>query len=228
MKPEFRVIDLSHSLSPDIPTWGGSCGFALEVKKDYDKVFRVHQIKMHAGAGTHMDAPSHRYEGGLSIADLSVEHFVAKGCIIDVRHQAHADYEISLKDIAAYEKDHGIIPQGSLVIGHTGWHRFWKEPSAYRNVDAKGQMHFPAFSADAAKLLLSRGIVGLGIDTISPDCLDHNYPVHKLLLGDGKYILENIADCSEMPPSGAWIIALPLKAAEATEAPTRVIGLIPI
>lgn len=46
-----RFIELTQKLSAEAPTWNGSCGFCLEVKQDYDRVFRVHQIKMHAGVG---------------------------------------------------------------------------------------------------------------------------------------------------------------------------------
>jgi hypothetical protein len=66
----FKAVDLTHPLCSNVPTWNGSCGFCLETKKDYDQVFRVQQMKMHAAVGTHMDAPSHRIQGGLSISEL--------------------------------------------------------------------------------------------------------------------------------------------------------------
>lgn len=223
----FKVVDLTQPLAPDVPTWNGSCGFCLEIKKDYDQVFRVQQMKMHAGVGTHMDAPSHRIQGARSIDEIPVEQFVAPACVIDVSHRADADYEISVEDIELYEKTYGSIPEGSLAIGYTGWSRFWLDPDKYRNLDSNGQMHFPAFSEKAAELLLKRKVVGIAIDTLSPDCLDDAFPVHKLILGAGKYIIENIGDCSQIPPCGSYVIALPLRAKEATEAPMRIIGLVP-
>lgn len=63
----FTLVDLTHTLAPDIPSWSGTCGFRHEVKLDYADCkedtpfsvkFRVQQIKMHAGIGTHMDAPA--------------------------------------------------------------------------------------------------------------------------------------------------------------------------
>jgi kynurenine formamidase len=222
----FKLIDLTQPLTAKSPTWNGSCGFCLEIKKDYDKMFRVHQIKMHAGIGTHLDAPSHRFEGGRSIAEIPLEQLIAPTCVIDVSHKAHADYAISAEDVLEYETAHGLIPQGSLVIGFTGWSRFWNDPQKYRNVDPAGQMHFPAFSKQAAELLLQRKIAGIAIDTLSPDCLDHTYPVHEILLGANIIIIENIADCSSIPARGAYMIALPLMA-ESTESPLRVVALVP-
>ncbi len=223
---DFSIIDLTHPLSSQVPTWNGSCGFHLEVKLDYDQTFRVQQIKMHAGIGTHIDAPSHRIQGGSAIDDLPLQQLIAPACVIDVSTKAHEDYEISLEDIEHYEKQFGLVPEHSLVIGYTGWSRYWQSPDQYRNEDANGQMHFPVFSKEAAELLLQRNVVGIAIDTLSPDCLDHSFPVHKIILGAEKYIIENIADCSLLPPKGAMVIALPIRAQNATEAPIRIVGLV--
>ncbi|HAB98409.1 MAG TPA: cyclase [Parachlamydiales bacterium] len=222
----FRFIELTHLLSPHVPTWNGSCGFCLEVKKDYDRMFRVQQMKLHAGVGTHMDAPTHRFEGAASIADIPLEKLIVPACMIDVSANIDADGEVSVEDVEQFEERYGTIPAGSLVIMHTGWGRFWLDSDAYRNVDAKGQMHFPACSALAAKRLLERDVAGIAIDTLSPDCLDQTYPVHEMMLGAGKYIIENIANAFLLPPVGSYVIALPLRADGATEAPLRVVGFI--
>lgn len=222
----FKIVDLTQPLSAQAPTWNGSCGFCMEIKKDYDQIFCVQQLKMHAGVGTHMDAPSHRFVEGLSIAEIPLNQLIRQVCVIDVSDKAHADYEISVEDIQSYEKSFEVIPKGSLVIGYTGWSRFWTEPEKYRNVDASGRMHFPAFSAKAAELLLEKEISGIAIDTLSPDCADDAFLVHQLILGAKKYIIENVADCSMIPPKGAYVIALPLKA-DSTESPIRMLGLIP-
>lgn len=79
---------------------------------------------------------------------------------------------------------------------------------------------------EAAHFLLSRKIVGLGIDTLSPDRPDNGYPVHAALLGAGKYIIENIANADSLPSVGSFILALPIKIKEGTEAPIRLIALI--
>ncbi len=157
----FKIVDLTHPLNAEVPTWSGSCGFCVEVKKDYDQVFRVNQLKMHAGVGTHMDAPSHRFQGGLSIAEIPLEQLIVPACVIDVSKKADADYEISTQDVEAYEQAHGAIPKGALVIGYTGWERFWLDAAAYRNVDEQGQMHFPAFSARRLNYFLSERSQGL-------------------------------------------------------------------
>jgi kynurenine formamidase len=227
MFEHVEIIDLTHPLSAEVPTWNGSCGFCLETKQDYEHLFRVQQIKMHAGVGTHMDAPSHCVPKGKSIADIPLELLIVPACVIDVSAHADADYEVSVQDIEKYEKEYGRIPKNALVIAYSGWSRLWSTPDVYRNVDTDGNMHFPAFSRQAAEMLIQRDIAGIAIDTLSPDCSDSLFSVHKIILGAGKYIIENIAECNRMPPRGGYVIALPLRAEDATEAPMRIIGLIP-
>ena len=227
MLDSYRFVDLTHSIHPEVPSWTGACGFESEIKMDYDQGVRVMKYTCHAGIGTHMDSPSHFYPNTANIADIPIEDLIVPACIIDVSAKMHADYMIDPKDLSDYEEQHGKIPPKSLIIGYTGWSSHWPDAKAYRNEDADGQMHFPGFTASAAELLLERKCVGIGIDTLSPDGSNMEFPVHKHILGAGKYILENMANLEQMLQSGGYIIALPIKVKEGTEAAVRAIGLIP-
>ncbi len=226
--PYYHIIDLTHTLNPEVPTWNGTCDFKQSIFLDYDEVCRVQNIELNAGTGTHIDAPSHFIRGGKSSADLPIEDLIAPICVVNVTKKIHADYYISVQDIEDYEQSYGLIEPGSVVIGYTGWDKYWYDPQKYRNPDQDGQMHFPGFSKEAAALLLDRDIRGIGIDTLSPDCLDLNFPVHKLILGASKYILENLTQCKKLPPKGAYGIFLPIKTAGGTEAVMRAAALVPI
>jgi kynurenine formamidase len=221
----FKIIDLTHVLRPSIPTWDGGCGFEHRLHKDYDPKgiykFRTHSIQMSEGIGTHMDAPAHCLPGGKCIADLDINDLVAPCIVIDVSHKAHEHYNVSLDDVSGFEHHHGIIQKGCFVIIRTGWEKFWEKPEKYRN-----NLVFPCLSQEAAALLLNRGIIGLGIDTLSPDRPDNGYPVHKILLESGKYIVENVANSGGLPPVGSYSLALPIKIQDGTEAPLRLVGLI--
>ncbi len=224
---QFNIVDLTHTLNASAPTWSGGCGFEHRVIVDYPEACRVQAIELNAGVGTHIDAPSHFIPGAKSIADIPVTEFIVPAFVIDVSAKTHADYYITTDDILTFEKQYGKIPPRSLVIGYTGWSRFWHDAKKFRNADATGQMHFPGFSALSTELLLERDIVGLGIDSLSPDCLDLTFPVHYAILGAGKYIVENLTNCHLLPPIGAYVIALPIKTQDGTEAVSRVIGLVP-
>lgn len=226
----FKAIDLTHPLDDSIPTWTGGCGFKHEIKKDYDQGIRVMAFKCHAGVGTHMDAPSHFIQGGDNIADIPLEQLIVTASVLHLSEKMHPDLLVMPQDILDYEKKWGKIKQGSLVLVHTGWEKFWNDTDRYRNVDSSGKMHFPGYHVETAELLLQRGVVGIAIDTLSPDgsnnIPENKYPVHECILGAGKYIIENAAHLSQMPPQGAYAIALPLRITVASECAIRLIGLI--
>ena len=161
------------------------------------------------------------------IASLEVTDFVAPLCIVRVSPGDNQDYLISKADVLRYENRYGSIPANSLVVADTGWARYWSDSDRYRNVDSKGQMNFPGFSVESAELLLEKNVVGVGIDTLSPDGGNTDFPVHHLLLPRGKYIIENLMNLDKVPESGSWIVALPSKVKGGAEAPCRCIALIP-
>lgn len=222
----FSVIDLSHIISPDTPSWTGDCGFKHELLCDYHDCttqtkFRGQKISMFASIGTHMDAPAHCIKGGKDIASLDIKQLCVPCVVINIADRADERYMLSVTDVLNFEEKYGMIKQDSFVIVHTGWDRFWDMRDKYHNNHV-----FPSISAQAASLLLERGITGLGIDTLSPDRPDNDFPVHQLILGAGKYIIENIAHADQMPVVGGYLLALPLKIKSGTEAPMRLVGLV--
>ncbi len=229
MLDKYTLVDLTHTLDDAVPTWTGRSGFQEKIRTDYSEGCRAQNYQMHAGIGTHMDAPSHFIEDGDHIADIPLKNLVIPLCVIDVSAKVRPDLFISPEDILLYEGQHGAIPKGSFVAAYTGWGKKWEDRTKFRNPDKKGHMHFPGFNLDAAKLLLERDIVGLGIDTLSPDGshAEPYFPVHVAVLGADKYIVENLDNLDKMPPKGAFIAILPIKVRSGTEAPIRAMGLIP-
>ncbi|MBI2707274.1 MAG: cyclase family protein [Proteobacteria bacterium] len=222
---DFTFIDLTHALVLETPSWNGSCGFEHTLRDDYDPSapyqFRTYDIHMQAGIGTHMDAPSHCYPGGRSITDLNLNECITPCVVINVSPQSHERYSLSRQDLETFEAQHGDIPPGCFVIVYTGWDQHWNDPEKYRNNHV-----FPSISKEAASLLLERQIVGLGIDTLSPDRPEDGFPVHQLILSAGKFIVENVANASQLPPIGAYSLALPIKIQGGTEAPLRLVGVV--
>lgn len=223
----FTLLDLTHTLSPSTPSWNGSCGFSHSIKLDYqvdaEVSFRVQQIKMHAGIGTHIDAPAHCIPGGLAIDALPLENLVAPCVCIDVSKKADAFYVASVDDMRAFEQQYGAIEKGSVVIVRAGWDVYWNDPEKYRN-----DYHFPSISKDVAEWLLDKEALALGVDTLSPDCPDSDYPVHQAFLGSGKYLIENLAQTALLPAKGSYLFSLPIKTLEGTEAPARCVALLPL
>lgn len=222
----ISFVDLTHPLSSSIPHWSGGCGFKHKITLDYDDCniatkFRVQSIEMSAGVGTHMDAPAHCFSGATDIANIPLEQLIRPCVVIDVSAKRNENYCMTIDDIRHFESIHGTITKNAFVIIYTGWSQFWHTPEKYRN-----NLVFPTISVQAAELLLDRDVAGLGIDTLSPDAEIDEFPVHRLVLGAGKYIIENVANAALVPSVGAYTIALPLKIEEGTESPIRLIAAI--
>ena len=228
MIPGFDIIDLSHQINEHIPTWDGDVAFEKKTVMDYPaSVARVMHYSMIANAGTHIDSPSHFIEEAPEVHHLNLNNLCVPIHLIDVRAKAHADYMISLEDITIYEQKHGRIQPGTILIGLTGWDKYWADAKKYREEDSNGDIHCPGFAAEVGPFILERNLVGLGIDTFSPDGSDMSFPLHLLLLGKEKYLIENLTNLSKLPPIGAYLIALPLKIEGAAESPIRAIALVP-
>lgn len=220
----FTFVDLTHVLSPDIPHWNAHCGFENVIYSDGESLesvkFCSQYLKMHAGTGTHIDAPSHCIPGGLSISDIPLQSLITRCYVIDISNKAFDRYVVSVDDIQEFEEEHDRIQKNSVVIFYTGWSKYWNDPVMYRN-----ELVFPSISRHVAEYLLWRDVAGVGIDTLSVDVADSGYPVHQLILGAGKYIIENIANAEQLHASGNYLMTLPIKIKSGTEAPIRLLGL---
>lgn len=227
MLKKFSLIDLTHTITTSIPAWQGTDSFSTNIIRDYHQGHRTQQFNIGSNTGTHLDAPAHFTPNAAMVDAIPLDKLVVPAYVIDVSAKSSEDYRITMADINAFEKQYGKIEAESLVIGNTGWHRHWIEPKKYRNLDTHNVMHFPGFALDAAQLLLKQNVVGIAIDTLSPDGSDYTFPIHKLFLDAGKYLIENIANTDKLPPTGAFVIGLPLKIHDAVEAPMRIIALVP-
>lgn len=218
----YRIVDLTHTLAENIPSWEGKDGFSRTTVHDYKEIgFRVQRLEMDAGIGTHMDAPCHKIAGGATIDALALSDLIAPCVVIDVSHKADERYKVTVEDVEEFERRYGTIGPRSFVIIRTGWDQLWNTPEKYRN-----NLVFPTVSLEAAKLLVKRHISGLGIDTLSPDRPEEGFGVHQALLGAQKYIVENVANAGLLPPVGGLIVCLPIKVEGAAEAPVRLVGLV--
>ena len=101
---------------------------------------------------------------------------------------------------------------------------------AYLGTDKRdvAQLRFPGISPEAAKVLVSRNIAGVGIDTASIDYgRSKDFLTHRILMAANIYALENVANLDKLPLTGATLIALPIKTAGGTGGPVRIAAILP-
>ena len=228
-----KVVDLSHTLNESTPVYEETSQSPYKAKTvatfEKDHYF-AREICLPEHFGTHLDAPAHFARGQWTLDQIPPERLVAPVFVIDVSDpvKGNPDYQVTAADITTWEQQHGRIRPGSVVIVRTGWNSRWNSSKDYRNADAKGTMHFPGYSLEAAKLLVAHGVFGLGIDTLSIDYgPSADFPVHQYTLAHKLYHLENVANLEGVPAVGATIIAAPMKLEGGSGSPVRIIALVP-
>ena len=226
------VVDMTYAINDKLPAWpGDEHPFEAKVNATVEKngyFTRSFCILEHYG--THMDAPAHFPPGKAFLNEIPEMHFFGPAVVIDVRPEAvkDSDYRLTVVRVEKWEAQHGRITPGSIVLLRTGWSSRWPDQTRYRNMDAKGVMHFPGYSVNAAKLLIERGAVGLGIDTLSIDYgASKDFEVHRVDLPAGLYNLENLANMDNVPEAGAFLIAAPMKLEGGSGGPVRVFAVLP-
>ena len=227
-----RVLDLSYPVSEKFPAWPGDARtFEAKLNATVEKDgYFTRSFWMLEHFGTHLDAPAHFPPGKATVDQIPPERLMGPAVVIDVRveGQRDADYRVPAAKIEQWEKKYGRIPAGAIVLLRTGWSARVGDPKRYRNQDAAGAMHFPGFSAEAVRLLIERKVSGLGCDTMSVEYgASKDFSVHQLSHGAGLFHLENLADLSALPESGAFLIAAPIKLEGGSGGPVRVFAILP-
>lgn len=228
-----RVVDLTHELSADFPVWlrfteiPVTKQVATLAADGYND--KINTVNEHTG--THIDAPLHFDDSGLSVAQIPAEALVAPLVVVRIADRAAKNpvTELAVDDILAWERRHGRVPDGAFVAMDSGWSRRVPVPGAFLNYDAAtGQYLWPGISPEAAHFLVSdRRVAGAGVDTTSLDTGTREIPLaHQTILPAGLYGLECIADLDRVPDSGATLVVGAPKMRAGTGGPARVLAFV--
>jgi kynurenine formamidase len=227
-----RIVDLTYTLNEKTPYWPGANYQPFELRTiatlEKDGVLSK-ALTLPEHLGTHIDAPNHFEADRPSVDQIPPADLFAPGVVIDISPLAEQDpdYTLSREDVTRWEEEHGEVPPKAVVLVQTGWARFWTNYDRYKNQDVRGTMHFPGVSAEAARFLVDeRNVRGIGIDTLSIDPGNsREFPVHHVLNGATRYILENVARLDELPPRGFYLIIAPIKVETGSGGPTRIFAV---
>ncbi len=234
-----RWIDLTHEFSSETLYWPTAERFTLETEfhgqtpKGY--FYAANRYRASEHGGTHIDAPIHFAEGHKTVDQLPLDQLTGAAVVVDVsaRAQKDADYQITVADLKAWEERLGKIPNGAIVLFHTGFARHWPDAKKYLGTGEKGseavaQLHFPGLHPDAARWLVSeRPIKAVGLDTASIDYGQSTlFESHRILFEKNIPAFENVAALDLLPATGAYVIALPMKIKGGSGGPLRIVAWI--
>jgi kynurenine formamidase len=204
----IKYIDLSQDIIDNMPVHPYDDKVKLYQDKYLDKdEYNNFKLEIGMHAGTHIDSPMHLTNNKAYINEITLESFIGKGCLLDVR----GEKIISFKDEYA-----SSVVENDIVILFTDYSKKYGTEDYYTN--------HPVISEALADFFIDKKIKMLGIDLPSPD--RYPFEIHKKLFNNNILIIENLTNLSELIGyESIQIIALPLKIkAEASMA--RVIAIV--
>jgi kynurenine formamidase len=240
----IRTIDLTQILSEDTPVlvlpdqFGQTAAFSRQEISRYDErgvAWHWNNFTTGEHTGTHFDAPIH-WISGKDLPDNTVDtiapkDFVAPAVVIDASAECAADpdFQLTAAFIEAWEAVHGRIPPRNWILFRTDWSK--RSPEDYVNRREDGA-HTPGPDPEAVRFLIEeRDAHGFGVETIGTDAgqahlMDPAYPAHTLFHGAGRYGLQCLENLDQLPPTGAVLVAAPLKIAGGSGSPLRVLAFV--
>jgi kynurenine formamidase len=235
----YRMVDLTHAFNAQTIYWPNApTTFKLD-KLAYGKTpggyfYSSFAYSSPEHGGTHLDAPIHFSEKGNTADKIPLTQLIGPAAVIDVTAKvaANRDYRMTVDDLRQFERAHGAIKPGTIVLLRTGWSKYWPNKKAYLGDDKPGatnNLHFPSFGAEAMRALVNERKVGaIGLDTPSIDYgPSTDFIVHQIAYGANIPGFENLTNLDQLPATGATLIALPMKIEGGSGGPLRAVALIP-
>jgi kynurenine formamidase len=237
--PAQKIVDLTHPFDANTIYWPTEAGFVLTSEHagmtDKGYYYASNALTTPEHGGTHVDAPLHFWEKGASVDAIPLEQLIGPAVLVDVSEKVRAnrDHQVAVEDFLAWERAHGIIPKGAIVLIRTGFGAYWPDRRRYLGTDERGEagvanLHFPGLLPHAAEWLAdTRKIHAVGLDTAS---IDHGpsklFGSHVALFRRGVPAFENVANLDRLPAKGFTVVALPMKIAGGSGGPLRIVALV--
>jgi arylformamidase len=212
-----RVHDLTALLQTHMPVWASA---ELPVFEPVGIVSRdgysIERISCTTHTGTHMDAPYHFLEDGMTVDRIPPANLVGSAIVLDVR----GDLDGTIISAKALEKHWPKQSHPQFVLVRTDWSKKRARSKEYL-------FDFPGLDPDAAEWLVHRFVKGVGTDTLGIDPYSNSkFEAHKVLLRKGIWILEALDNLSELTEGVEYtLVAAPLKIEGASGAMARVFAI---
>lgn len=165
---------------------------------------------------TRIIAPAALIPGTWAAGQIPAERLVAPLVVMDLNATPEGSPQISLDDIAAWESQHGMIPQGTVVaVRRSG------------GADAVPSMSLAQLpiARDAAEFLIdARNTIGFAFET--PVDLTSDRTLARQLALHGNYVVEGAARFTSLPVTGSLIIVAPARNKKPGEVPVRILAMV--
>ena len=208
------IIDLSHTIEPQMPVYPGTPAPELRDMGLFDEYgVYVQRMQFDGHTGTHLDTPAHLFAGGKSTGDLPPENFYGRAAIIDCR-------EVPVNGVISGEKLNVVADWQTLyfLIFYSGWYEKWGHDAYFSN--------FPVLDKAVAQQLAASPIKGVGLDMISIDAIGAPLDNHHTFLAAGKIIIENLTNLEPLLGRHFDFACFPLKVQKGDGSPVRAVAIL--
>jgi kynurenine formamidase len=178
-----KYVDLTHAFEPVQPVWPGfghavfKPAIAGQDLGDYAKKGDEFTYDKHGFIatayelttdqyGTQLDPPAHWDPLGATISDLPASFTLRPLVVVDIHDKVAADpgYHATIDDVKAWEAKHGTVPEGSVVMFRSDWHKKWSDTANFAKAP------FPGVKLDTLQFLqLERKILFHGHEPLDTD-----------------------------------------------------------
>jgi kynurenine formamidase len=211
-----RYIDLTHTITPNQPVWKGfgPAIFRPSVDPTTGEAYTYADDGFEATAytlatdqfGTQFDPPAHWAPEYPAIDELPPTYAVRPLVVVSIVPQVKQDpkYALQVSDIQAFERQHGRIPAGSVVMVRSDWSKKWTENAAKAKALAADPV-FPGVSLAALKVLhLQRHILFHGHEPLDTDTTP-TLEGESWLMHHGYTQAEGVANLEGVPATGCLV-----------------------
>lgn len=219
-----RVVDLSHELYDEMPTYPGARRVETEVINTHERDgYQVTALRLTTHHGTHVDAPLHFVSGQrTTLSQVPIADLVGEAVVLRVPRGADEAIDAALLDraLAEYGEE---MPERPIVLLNTGFHdRHGDDAELYGR-------HHPYVTEDGAKWLVRHDARVVGLDSSGFERHGARIPqesvAHNTLLGAGVVLIEELVRLEEVDWPRPLVIVAPLPVRGADGAPARVLAL---
>ncbi len=174
--------------------------------------------------GTHIDAPRHMVEKGISIDRMPVGQFIKEGVLINLPGKG-PNSVVTVKDVA----ESGVeIRPDTIVMINTGWtDKMWGKPGFWEQM--------PYLERGVAEYLTKKGAAGLAIDVFPEKPLWRGVKLdpgevwianHLAMMEKNLPLIQFVTNLSQIGSNRFTVVAMPLAIKGGDASPVRVIALV--
>lgn len=211
------VIDLTHTIRPNMPVYPGTEPPTLETANTYEADgFKETRLSLFSHTGTHIDPPAHIIPGRTTLDRFPAEQFTGKALVIDCRDLPEGAL-ISMERLQQYGSK---LQDAEFLLFCTGWDARWGTEAYFGD--------YPCISFEVLEYILAGTYKGIGFDVIGLDPIaDTALTRHNRLFRETDILnIENLTNLQLCGSDLFTFCCLPLKVQDSDGAPARAIAIL--